>query len=526
MVNLIVLWIDVRNPINCKDYTLICATLHWSSIAIVMRMIDIVVGIVSSTTLYIDFFMNIYQEYICESIKWICIKLKSIFTYIITLFSRICRALIKSKDLFINCMVNSHNNHNSCYEMVYCNCITILHSIMITVSNIASKSMIHHTIKFLEEYLCVSDVEYCGNKLEVDRQAKYCDFYYHAEYASINNEYSHSTKTLDIGGINMYVLMIQLLIKDVLHVMALINMSMLMYFQFVVVYFVIYKVWTFRYVFEIILHVTFNLVIVIMDACNAHMDSLVDTFPFLRVNQMIVIIHIKSQSTFILIITISTQLYNILRRLKQLFIDDVVNRYVTNNGLHYTTVCFHYLMFVYSTIMIMISKSIIYIITQWMEQNFNDLHDKHDENKSHIDDLLHCQSMNIILTCIVSVICSIHLIHSMIDQLTFTEMILYSNISHIHTNMGLLVVVSCLWYAIIRCRHSRICYFMDIYTIYNHDTIIQTTYVDFQKILTSIIIFIQESNMLLNCIVIATMVIIIHVINLFLCVVYHLVIQQ
>ena len=79
----------------------------------------------------------------------------------------------------------------------------------------------------------------------------------------------------------------------------------------------------------------------------------------------------------------------------------------------------------------------------------------------------------------------------------------YSNISHIHTNMGLVVVVSCLWYAIIRCRHSRICYFMDIYTIYNHDTIIQTTYVDFQKILTSIIIFIQESNMLLNCIVIA-----------------------
>lgn len=186
-------------------------------------------------------------------------------------------------------------------------------------------------------------------------------FYCDTEYASSNSKYWDDTKTLDIGGTNMYILMIKLLIKDVLHMIVVINMTIWMYFQFVVAYFVVYKAYALRYVFQIIFQLMCNFVNVTIVFGNSHMDSLMDTFQFFMMNQVNVLSYVELQSIFILIITILTESYNILNIFKQLFLDGVV-RYVSTNGSYNTTVSFHYVTFVFSTIMTIISKLMIYII--------------------------------------------------------------------------------------------------------------------------------------------------------------------
>ena len=182
-------------------------------------------------------------------------------------------------------------------------------------------------------------------------------------------------------------------------------------------------------------------------------------------------------------------------------------------------------------------KSIIYDVTQCMKPCFNYLNDKQDENKSNIDETdqsychLHRRSINVILMCIATVTCSMYFIDSKTDQLLCEEMIFSYRFMHLqiifiltehssvqncyrnqamymayilYISIGLLVVVSCLWYAVIHSRNSSIGidYFIDIYTIYIHDTIIKTIDIYFQAMLTSIIILIQISTTFTNCIAI------------------------
>ena len=93
-----------------------------------------------------------------------------------------------------------------------------------------------------------------------------------------------------------------------------------------------------------------------------------------------------------------SQLHNILNRLKRLFIDCVV-RSVNSNASYHGTVYFYYLICAHSTIIIIISKSMIYDAILIIKQSFNAIKETHDENKLKIDKTreyhyhMHCVSI-------------------------------------------------------------------------------------------------------------------------------------
>ena len=179
---------------------------------------------------------------------------------------------------------------------------------MILVFILASRSVVHNVIESFKEYLSGSNVEYWENKLEVDRQDEYYD---RTECASINNECLHNTKTIDSGGIIMFVLMTQLIIQHVLYMIILMRMIIWIYLRFGVVRFIIDEASMCRFSKSTSRYMVVS-VIAMIHSGNSQIDCLIDILSSFVVNKAILLICMKLESLLIFIMAILNQSYHIL----------------------------------------------------------------------------------------------------------------------------------------------------------------------------------------------------------------------